>query len=175
MGYALTLARPYARAAFAVAIQHKQQDMWAQLLEAAALIASDPGVSLCLRDPTLSFDDRLQFFILSDQCPLYTRFLKMLMHAHRLDLLPEIQGVFMHLLKEAAHIVQARITTALALSQQQQQDLIAALEKRFSRKIEITLAVDPSLIGGAVIAADDVIIDGSVRGKIAQLKHSFAS
>ncbi|RBG25136.1 F0F1 ATP synthase subunit delta, partial [Xanthomonas oryzae pv. oryzae] len=104
----------------------------------------------------------------------YLRFLGVLADAQRLSLLPEVAGLYEHLRAEAEHVVKATVTSAAAMSQTELDTIAAALKKRFGRDVDITTAVDASLIGGAVIDTGDVVIDGSLKGKLARLQSSLA-
>ena len=71
-------------------------------------------------------------------------------------------------------MVKAKLTSATALPAAELDTIKAALRKRFGREVELETAVDEALIGGAVIAAGDVVIDGSLRGKLARLQGALA-
>jgi len=102
-------------------------------------------------------------------------FLALLADNRRLALLPEIAGLFEELRTEAERVVKARVTSATALGEGELEGIRAALKKRFGREVEIETAVDASLIGGAVIDAGDVVIDGSLKGKLGRLQSALAS
>jgi F-type H+-transporting ATPase subunit delta len=93
----------------------------------------------------------------------------------RLPLLPEIYALFEALRAESEHVVRANITSAEPLSAESLKSLTDALKKRFGGDVEVQTAVDASLIGGAVIDAGDVVIDGSVRNKLARLNANLAN
>ena len=105
----------------------------------------------------------------------YSRFLAVLADSHRLPLLPEIAGMFDALRAEAEHVVKATVTSAAELSAGELDAIKVALRKRFNREVDVTTAVDASLIGGAVIDAGDVVIDGSLKGKLARLQTALAN
>ena len=102
------------------------------------------------------------------------RFIGLLADNHRLVLLPEIAGLFEQLRAEAEQIVKARVSAASELRAAELESIRAGLKRRFGREVEIETAVDPSLIGGAVIDAGDVVIDGSLRGKLDRLQSALA-
>jgi F-type H+-transporting ATPase subunit delta len=91
-----------------------------------------------------------------------------------LPLLPELAGLFDELRFDAERVVKARVTSAVALPASELETIKAALTKRFGRAVEIETAVDASLIGGAVIDAGDVVIDGSLKGKLARLETALS-
>ncbi|MDH5537493.1 MAG: F0F1 ATP synthase subunit delta, partial [Betaproteobacteria bacterium] len=87
----------------------------------------------------------------------------------RLALLPEIVELYEALRAEAEAVIEADVTSAYALSETEQEKIRAALRRRLGREVRITTYVDASLLGGIVIRAGDLVIDGSVRGRIAAL------
>ncbi len=93
----------------------------------------------------------------------------------RLDLLPTIFVMFEQLKAEQEKLVEVEVTSAFALDQQQQDKLAKALSARLSREVRLHASEDASLIGGVVIRAGDLVIDGSVRGKIAKLAEALKS
>ena len=107
--------------------------------------------------------------------PMFRQFVSVLAEGRRLEVLPEIAGLFDALRAEDEHVVKATITSASALSETELAKLRDALRKRFGREVEVTAAVDASLIGGAVIDAGDVVIDGSLRTKLARLGAALAN
>lgn len=174
MSQALTLARPYARAAFAVARDERALPAWSQALGFAARVAADPRVSALLGDPRLSADNAVMLLAPQDAGESFGRFLAMLADNGRLALLPEIAGLYEELRAEAERVVKARVTSAAELPAGELDKLKEALRRRFGRDVEVETAVDPALIGGAVIDAGDVVIDGSLRGKLERLQGALA-
>ena len=174
MSQALTLARPYARAAFGAGHDQGRLDAWSQALAFSAQVASDPRVSGLLLNPELADGDAVALLAPPDADAAYTRFLALLAQAGRLPLLVEVAGLFEQLRAEDQRVVRATVTSATALSASQVEDLRAALKRRFGREVELETAVDASLIGGAVIDAGDVVIDGSLKGKLARLQSALA-
>jgi F-type H+-transporting ATPase subunit delta len=174
MSQTLTLARPYARAAFSVARDENALSPWSQALAFAARVAGDPRVAALLGDPRLSDADAAALLAPSDAGEGFGRFLATLAANRRLPLLPEIAGLFEELRAEAERVVKARVTSASELPAGELDSLKAALRKRFGRDVEVETAVDPSLIGGAVIDAGDVVIDGSLKGKLERLQTALA-
>src|SRR5690606_21672018 len=174
MSQALTLARPYARAAFAIAREDGKFAPWSDALAFSARVAADPRVSALLSNPQLSRGDAVALLIPEAAGETYTRFLGLLAEAHRLQLLPEISGLFDQLRAEAENVLKATVTSAAELSADELEKIKAALRKRFGRDVEVSTAVDASLIGGAVIDAGNVVIDGSLKGKLSRLQTALA-
>ena len=174
MSQALTLARPYARAAFLMAREAGALAPWSQALAFSARIAADPQAAGVLGHPSLTRDQAVA--LLSPQAELagFGDYLSLLADNRRLVLLPEIAGLFEELRAEAERVVRAKVTSAMALPDNELEGIRAALRKRFGREVELETAIDEALIGGAVIDAGDVVIDGSLRGKLARLQGALA-
>jgi F-type H+-transporting ATPase subunit delta len=174
MSQAMTLARPYARAAFAVARDAARLPAWSDALAFAARVAADPQVAALLGNPKLTRDDALVLLAPDAAGEEFSHFLGLLFDNRRLALLPEIAGLFDELRFEAERVVRARVTSAVALPTAELETIKAALRRRFGREVEVETAVDPALLGGAVIDAGDVVIDGSLKGKLARLQAALA-
>ena len=175
MSNSMTLARPYARAAFGLAREHGRLPQWSNLLGFAAAVAKDEGAQALLGHPRLGLDETLALLLPSgDIDPNFRQYLTVLADNRRLALLPEIAQQYDELKAEAERVVNVTVTSAQPLGTQDVQTLTAALKRRFGSDIALTQAVDPELIGGAVIDAGDVVIDGSLRGKLARLEASLA-
>lgn len=170
-----TLARPYAEAVFRLAQDEKDLAGWSSRLQSLALIVSDAQVARLIADPAVA-TDRVAGLIVevagSDLGERGSNFVKVLAENDRLSLLPEIDAQFEALKANAEGTLEATITSAQALTQAQLDELVAGLKARFNRAVNVQVAVDPELIGGAVIAIGDQVIDGSVKGRLQRM--SFA-
>lgn len=180
MSQALTLARPYARAAFSIAREDAARDgnglaTWSQALSFAAQIAGDPQVASLLGNPRLTEADAVALLSPDGAAENFGRFLALLADNGRLVMLPEIAALYEELRAEADQVVKATVTSATELPAGELDNIKAALKKRFGRDVEVETAVDASLIGGAVINAGDVVIDGSLKGKLARLQTALAN
>ena len=174
MSQALTLARPYVRAAFAIVRDTNVLPAWSDALAFAARVAADPAVAALLGNPGLTQADATTLLAPDGADALFGNFLGLLFENRRLSLLPEITGQFDELRFEAERVVKAKVTSAVALPAAELATIKAALAKRFGREVEVETAVDESLIGGAVIDAGDVVIDGSLKGKLGRLQAALA-
>jgi F-type H+-transporting ATPase subunit delta len=170
-----TLARPYAEAIFRLAQGEKDLAGWSSRLQSLALIVSDAQVARLIADPAVS-TDRVAGLIIevagSDLGERGGNFVKVLAENDRLSLLPEIGAQFETLKANAEGTLEATITSAQELTQAQLDELVAGLKTKFNRTVNVRVAVDPGLIGGAVIAIGDQVIDGSVKGRLQRM--SFA-
>ena len=174
MSQALTLARPYARAAFSHAREQGVLAGWSAALAFAARVAVDPRVAALLGDPRLQDADAVTLLAPEGADEDFKRFLALLADNRRLPLLPEIAGLYDELRLDAERVVRAKVTSATPLPEAELATIREALKQRLGREVEIETAVDASLIGGATIDAGDVVIDGSLRGRLDRLQSALA-
>jgi F-type H+-transporting ATPase subunit delta len=170
-----TLARPYAEAVFRMAKGENDLAGWSSRVQSLALIVSDAQVARLIADPAVSADRVAELIIEVAGADLGERgsnFVKVLAENGRLSVLPEIGTQFETLKANAEGTLEATITSAQELTPAQVDDLVAGLKAKFSRAVNVQVAVDPELIGGAVIAIGDQVIDGSVKGRLQRM--SFA-
>ena len=137
MSSTLTLARPYARAAFALARESGRLQPWSDLLAFAATVASDERVQSLLGNPKLQVADAVGLLLPNgDSDPTFAQFLTVLAENGRLALLPDVAALYSELLAESQRIVKAKITSATVLDASELAKLKAALMKRFGREVE---------------------------------------
>ncbi|MGD2113343.1 MAG: F0F1 ATP synthase subunit delta [Gammaproteobacteria bacterium] len=172
MAETLTVARPYAQAAFLYASEHQELKDWSDMLALLAAVAADPAMQELIDNPRLTEKQLADLIIdiggerLSGKG---ANFVRVLADNRRLGLLPDIAALFEIERSRAEGRVQAELTTAFPASEAQQAQIIASLRRRLGREIELTCKTDATLLGGAVIRAGDLVIDGSVRGKLQRL------
>lgn len=171
------LARPYARAAFALAEQANDLAGWSERLTLLAAVASDERVIACLRSPGATRERRAELLlaICGDHLDDGARNLvRLLADNGRLELLPDVAGRFEKLRATAEARIDAQVTSARELTDDQRERIAASLRKRLDREIRLYCEVDESLLGGAVIRAGDLVIDGSLKGRLARLASNLA-
>jgi F-type H+-transporting ATPase subunit delta len=175
MSETLTLARPYARAAFASAQAGNALADWSRQLAVAAQIIVDPRVRALVGDPRLG-NAELTGLLLSPSVPAdspFAQFIALLVENRRADLLPDIAALFEQYKRESERVLKVTLRTAVRVGDAQVDAIRAALKKRFGRDIELEQRLDPYVIGGAVIDAGDMVIDGSVRGRLERLEQAL--
>ena len=171
-----TIARPYAQAAFDVAKSSKALDKWSEMLAVAAMIASDSNMADAIESPHISEQDVVTLFLdicgdkLNEQGQ---NFIRVLAENKRLGILPDIAALYEQYRADAEGTLDAEVISAFPLSDAQQQNLIASLKKRLGRDISLTTRVDETLIGGAIIRAGDMVIDGTVTRHLDDLTHAL--
>ena len=173
-----TLARPYAKAAFEFAGSAGRIDAWSGMLSLAAVAVEVPQIADLLKNPRLTSESKVKTLVQllgSDVDEAFRNFVSTLGDNDRLDVLPTIRELFEELKAEAEKTIDVEVQTAFELTPAQLQTLAAALSKRLDRTVNPQQVVNPALIGGVVIRAGDVVVDGSVRGKLSQLAESLKS
>ncbi len=167
-----TVARPYAQAVFALAQEQGDLKGWSELLQLLSQIVSDAEMSALQNNPSISDDQRID--IITSICggsltESGLNFVKVLVENDRLELLPEISTLFEAERANVEGTIIADVISATVLNDAQKQKIADALKARFGREITLECEIDESLLGGAVIRAGDVVIDGSVVGKLNKL------
>jgi len=164
-----TLARPYARAVFQLAQESGSFERWSQRLAIGAAALRNEQVRQLLDDPRRT--PAAQVELLVDLCgepgaPDLANFFRLLADNGRLGVLPEIAAAYETLRDEAEGRIEVEVRSAEPISDTVRASLKSALERRLERAVELENVIDPSLIGGAIIRAGDLVIDGSVRGRL---------
>ena len=177
MAERLTIARPYAKAVFAEAVAGKRLAEWSAVLQTAAAVSADARVKPLFGNPQVSAAQLVELFSGVGGAGFDTQarnLLATLADYRRLPFLPEISTAFERLRAEYERTVEVTVTSAVALSAGQQQRLTAALSKRLARDVRLHTEIDTKLMGGAVLKADDLVIDGSIAGGLTQLAARVA-
>jgi F-type H+-transporting ATPase subunit delta len=174
----LTLARPYAKAAFARAQAAGRLGPWSEILQRAALAVADPRIASLLGSPKVTAPqlvDLLAGLCGSGMDEAGRRFLALLAENRRLAYLPEIAQRFDRLKDEAEGVVDVHVTSAAPLEPLEHQKLSGSLERRFGRKVRLHTAVDAALVGGAIVRAGDLTIDGSFKSQLERLAYELTA
>jgi F-type H+-transporting ATPase subunit delta len=174
----ITIARPYARAAFEEARAHEGLAPWSEALKVAALVVRDSRVEALLGNPHVT-PEQLAQLVTSIAGPRLgdtgANFVRTLDANRRLRFLPEIAARFDELKDTAEGVADVTVTSAAALNEAQRSKLAAALAKRLRRKVRLHCEIDPTLIGGAVVRAGDVVIDGSVSARLNRIAYELTA
>ena len=172
-----TVARPYAEALFRVA-QSGTLAVWAPLVSEMAQVAAHPDVKALADNPNISDQETIDTFLSLLKSPLNDQagnFVRMLVENGRLTLLPEIGTQFAVLKNAQEGAADAEISSAFELSDTQVKELVATLEKKFGRRLNPSVAVDSSLIGGVRVVVGDEVLDTSVRAKLQKMHVALAA
>ncbi|MSQ92076.1 MAG: F0F1 ATP synthase subunit delta [Gammaproteobacteria bacterium] len=173
-----TIARPYARAAFAHAQAHTDLPGWSKLLGSAAAVATDSRVARLIGNPHVTGDELVEMLveIAGGAGGAEGRnFLRAVAQNRRLALLPVIASQFETLRAEVENVIDVEIVAAREIAAPQQKRLAEALKCRFGREVRLHTRIDESLIGGAIVRAGDLVIDGSLKDRLARLASALTN
>lgn len=175
-----TIARPYAKAAFEYSQNKKQLGEWASMLETFAVVVADKKAYDFLSNPTINQEDKISFLLgfIPDNDdkikPGLNNFLQLLAEYNRLTILPEIAVLYHSYRADYEKSLEVKVISAMDLDSEQEEALKKALSKKLNREVSLSVHIDDSLLGGAIIQAGDLVIDGSVRGKLDKLAARLA-
>lgn len=166
------VARPYSQALFELAQQAGDYQSWSDALAFLAAVAEDPDLQELVQNPKISRQQLVE--LLTDLCAGRvhddaTNLVRLLVHNRRVSALPSIASQYEALRAQAESKIDAQLTTAREVTDDQLQKITKALEKRLGRKVQVTVEHEPSLIAGAVIRAGDLVIDGSASSRLQKL------
>jgi F-type H+-transporting ATPase subunit delta len=173
-----TLARPYAKAAFEYADAENALQQWQSDLQLVAVVVGDESVTALLADPALTTDAQAEAFVglfgdeISDSCK---RYLRVLAENRRLNLAPEILALFAQFKAQKESSVDVEMVSALEVPEAIRERIAKALGERLQRDVAVSTRVDSSLLGGVLIRAGDLVIDGSVRGRLNKLAEALTN
>lgn len=176
MAEAITIARPYANAIFAIAQEKGELKAWSDLLAVLGQSTLVPEMQSIITSPAVSDEQAVNLLadIAGDAMTADAQhFLLLLAENDRLLFLPEITVLFEELRAEAEKTMVADVISAKELSAEQKDKISAALKKRLGRDVTLNNSVDESLLGGAIIQAGDLVIDGSALGKLNRLANAI--
>ena len=174
-----TAARPYAKAVFEIARDGGKYDEWSNRLAVLGAIIGHEEMQERLDAPNLTQEDtaRMVETVASDVVNDNDsrNFVRLLAENNRMKLLADISGIYEELRAEAEGEIEANVVSAFELTDEQRDKIAAGLAKRLDRKVRIVSTVDKDLIGGAIIRAGDLVIDGSVKGRLEKMTHAVES
>ena len=173
----ITVARPYAKAAFDFAVEQQGLDRWQQMLTFAAQVSRDDQVADLLSS-ALAPEHLASTFIAicGEQLDENGQNLvKVMAENGRLIVLPDVLEQFIQLRSAQESTIEVDVTSATPLNDDQMAKIAAAMEKRLSRKVKLNCKIDKSVMAGIIIRAGDMVIDGSVRGRLDRLTEVLQS
>ncbi len=172
-----TVARPYAKAAFDFAVETNAVDNWFNMLVFAAEVSQNETMMNYLSGGA-SVEQATDLFLKVCEQQLDSKgqnLIKVMAENQRLLVLPQVLAQFSELKAEYEKTIDVDVTSAVKLKAAQQKVISAALEKRLARKVKLNCIVDANVVSGLVIKAKDMVIDGSIRGKLNRLATSMQS
>jgi F-type H+-transporting ATPase subunit delta len=172
-----TIARPYAKAAFDLAVEKGELAQWAEMLTFAAEVTRNETIQDIL-DSGYAADKLTEIYlsVCGEQLnEVGQNLVKVMAENGRLKALPAVCDEFLLLKSEQEKTIDAMVISAVALEQSQLDAIGEKLEQRLARKVKLNCSVDETLIAGVVIRAGDLVIDNSVRGKLDRLSDTLQS
>ena len=168
MAESVTIARPYADAAFRIAQETGAQGIWSERLQTLALLVQNGDMASVMGNPRLSAEQvaDLVIAVVGDNDVVLGNFVRTLAENRRLVLLPEVFRLFDLAKSQEEGVKEAVVQSAFPIDDTQVAALLKELEVRFSTRLTARVEVDPSLIGGVRVAVGDQVLDASVRGKL---------
>ncbi|WMO15313.1 F0F1 ATP synthase subunit delta [Pseudoalteromonas piscicida] len=172
-----TIARPYAKAAFELAVEKGTVEAWNEMLFFAGQVTSDEQVQALLGSiATESQQSEIIIKLCAEQLNEQGQnLIKLMAENERLAAIPAVAELFAELKADYDKEIEVDVVSATVLADDTQAKLVAALEKRFARKVKLNCSIDEAIVSGLVIKAGDTVIDGSVRGKLERLATSLQS
>jgi F-type H+-transporting ATPase subunit delta len=174
----LTIARPYARAAFEEASASRQLGSWSEALRTGAEIVRDSRVEQLLGNPRVT-PEQLADLVIGIAGPKLGEqggnLIRTLSENHRLTYLPEISAQFDALKDQAEGVIDVTVSSAAALDEAQRQKITSALQRRLKRQVRLHCEIDPKLIGGAILHAGDLVIDGSLSTRLERIAYDLTA
>lgn len=176
-GESTTIARPYAEAVFARAVESDSLGLWSEMLEFLSGVVQDPAMSGLVASPKLNREQLTELMIeigggrLNDEGQNLVR---LLIDNGRAPVIPEIAHLFEAMKSEQEGAVEVQVTSAYPVKPADEQALSEALKRKLGREVRISSDVDPELIGGVRVRAGDLVIDGSVSSQLQQLAAALS-
>ncbi len=178
MALARSTARRYAEAAFEIAERDDSMEAWVAAFAIADERLTGSEAIRLLSNPAVPATARvevLERILGEDVTGAQRNLLALLVRRGRFEQLPAVIREFGRLYRQREGIVQATVTSAVALETTEIESLQAHLETMTGKHIELSQEVDPSLLGGVVVRVGDQLIDGSVQGRLERLRTDLTN
>lgn len=172
------VARPYAKAAFEYAQGKGELTQWSDMLATATVVAEDSDMDRVLEDPSLTSEQKAGIFVDvcgADRVSGVKNFVSSLAEHKRLGAMPMIAEMFEKLKAAKDQALDVMVISAFELTTEQQNKLTETLKNKWQKDVSIETQVDSDLVGGVIIRAGDVVIDSSIRGKLAKVAEAVNS
>jgi F-type H+-transporting ATPase subunit delta len=178
MAEIVTIARPYAEAIFRLAREQGTLAAWSDKLEKMAGLATNPDVAALIVHPSVAAAQLTELFraaVAAGTDDETGNFIRMLADNDRLAALPQVAALYEEMKRGEEGVKEAEIVSAFPLNEEQVATLARQLEGRFQAKLDVTVTVDPSLIGGVRVVVGDKVLDTSVRSKLDAMRTALNS
>lgn len=172
-----TVARPYAKAVFELATEEGTLQQWSDVLSSLELIVSDENLVQVIDNPKVTREQLADIVngvagdVLDDKAK---NLVKLLAENDRLAVVPELRAIFASLASESEGSVDADVISAKELDDTQQTKLATSLAKKLGKEVKLNCSVDESLMGGVIVKAGDLVIDGSIKGRLEKMTSQLS-
>ncbi len=167
-------SRIYAKAIFDQAKDSDRLEDWSLFLNLASIVVSECAESKLLANPRIEWGEKLDLFAAAvGDFREAGNLIKVLLEHKHLNLLPEIVVYYRKLLLAYRNVLEVKMVVARELAREQKNTLLAVLKERYQKGVQLECVVDSSLLGGAILYVDGKVIDGSIKGKLQQLKKNL--
>ena len=177
MSEAITIARPYAQAAFDEALKLKDLKGWSAALISLAETLCNQEVRAVVTNPRVAksqIEKLMDDFLGKEASAQQRNFVRVLIENQRLQVLPEIASIYENLRAEAEKTLDVVVDSAFELTSEQQDKIVKSLKARMGREIKLVCKVNKELLGGIVIRAGDKVVDGSARTRLGEMANALA-
>ena len=168
--------RIYAEALLAAARDSGRLDRVREEFDAfAAAVEESPELSALLRNPQIDPQAKGDVLdaVLGEADDVFRNFVRLLAEKNRIGEVDGVHAEWERLLAAEERVLEVELTTAVELSDEEAADIVRKIEAAVGRRVEATRSVDPELIGGLVLQAGSVRVDGSVRGRLEKLRREL--
>ncbi|UYM18402.1 F0F1 ATP synthase subunit delta [Endozoicomonas euniceicola] len=173
-----TCARPYAKAAFQLARELGQLDEWSRMLTLCASVSRHEAVDRMLNDPSTNGDMKAEAFIQLCEGSLTVEvenYIRILTNKKRISLLPHIDALFEQMKSQDQSYQDVIVTSAFPLTESQEEKIAKKVKQRLGQSVRMQIQIDSELVGGVIVKAGDLVIDGSVRARLSKLADAMIS
>lgn len=181
MSDTITIARPYAKAIFEHAQSKGTLGRWSEMISRLSMAVLDDQASRFITNPATTSKQQADLLMsifknnTSSELSTLESFVATLANSKRLLVLPEISVLYEEMRADEEKTLTVNVISYAALSQVQEDKLIDKFSRRLNRQVTLNVTIDQSILGGAIFQADDLVIDGSVRGKLNKLSANLVA
>ena len=170
------ISKRYARAFFEIAGEEKKlEQYYNELHQFSSVIAANKDLEGFLANPIFEQESKKKVLekIIGklSLSPMTINFLKLLIDKKRIDVLPDIETCYRHLMDETLQTVRVTVKTAFELTPDMQSYITSSLKKMTERAVDVTVEDDKNLLGGIVIGVGDTLYDGSIKNQLNNMRN----
>ncbi len=178
----VTIARPYAKAIFNIAKKNNKFDEWDNALSYLSFILSDPTVISFIKNKTVGYEHKSQIIstlflakdsLDSDVKNLCANFIKVLAYYSRLLYVNEIKALYVKHINFELGKIEAIIEISTNISNEEKENIINSLSKKFNKKVSALFKINENLLGGFLIKIGDSVLDASLMGNLISLRNKI--